>query len=844
MPSSRLRVTAAIGAVALGLAVPGLHIDVDSRAFAADLQTDAAPPAAPAVTPNAAPAAPAVTPDPAMTAPTVVPNAAPAAPAVAPTPAAPNAAPQPSPPDAANPPDLPVAWGANGAKNLLYRSLAVPMGDNNAVRFWLRGDGSGAVLRVRVFTIDDNVDTDQAMLRPMWISRPVKVNFTGWREILLPRSRFALRNRNAAPDGIDPALPADVQPVTPKWASVAPRWSAVNAIALETNVSNTASLVVDDIAWATLSPDGRAVSGVTVADMESGDIASWKSVGPDEQQHTLVYGVSAKAGYAHGGRIGLKLDITSPGVLRRKVLLPAANKLMAASGKPFLIFVPKSPFTPIRRTSLPEQGGASSHVSVQMCADQTQPATFCLYSQKWMRNITVQVADDLRGGGRRIPKSAVDLRVVKFWNQDGYGPLRDPDQAGLIAKFLVKDDRVKLGGVAPDVRLTGDVATDMAPDTTKQFWITVRLPADTVPGHYTGRILLSMSDGPVATVPLDVEVLPIRLMSPAKEYVINLRSRVDDAPAALPSADGQDLVTDFVNRDMLDKQLADIADHGVHKVTVRGTDPSVWDVLPDYKSAGFRPPYVYTGPSDPAQMEAARAAHGAPDFLYFARPADDEAQKLAALAKQGLQTTAYVAHQDDFAALADNLPYVIYDRDSEYPQQLIRTHGQRTSAKHDWWYWQAASEDCVSNRLTAGWLLTRSKLYGGFIADYQASFGTDPYDEMSTGAPGQLSSFRPQMLTYPAKDGVIDTLQWEAVREGVNDTRYLTTFYSALRECKDNHVAKDVVAEAEAYATSFLDKPLTLLSDEDYQQARQKIAQYAVKLRMAVDAYYKAHPAQ
>jgi len=825
LPSSRLRVTAAFSVVALGLTVPGLHSEITSRAFAADLQPDnaAGMPATPA--PDAPAAAPKIAvPDTNVAQP----------PAVAPPAAVPDAA--------SNPPDLPVAWGASGAKNLLYRTVATPMGDNNAVRLWLRGDGSGAVVRVRVFTIGDkDDDVDQAMLRPMWISRAIKVSFSGWREVLLPKSKFNLRRRNAAPDGIDPALPADVQPLSSKWTSASPSWADINAIAIETNVNTTASLVVDDVAWTTVSPEGQSVSGVTVADMETGDIASWKSVGPDEQQKTLVYGVSTKAGYAHGGRIGLKLDVTSPGVIRRKVLLPAANKLMKASGKTFLIFVPASPFTPVRRTTLPDQGGASSQVSVQMCADQTQPASFCLYSQQWMRNITVSVADDLRGGGRRIPKSVVDLQVVKYWNQDGYGPLRDPDQAGLIAKFLVKDDRVKLTGLAPDIRLTGDVTTDMAPDTTKQFWITVRLPADTKPGRYSGRIQLTTPDGPVATVPLDVEVLPIKLMSPAKEYVINLRSRIDDAPATLPSSDGQNLVTDFVSRDMLDKQLADIADHGVHKVTLRGPESTLWDLLPGYKSAGFKPPFVYTGPSDPLQVETARTEHGAPDFLYFSEPGDDTADKLKALTKHGLQTTAYVAHQDDLAAMSDNLPYVIYDRDSEYPQELIRTHGKRTSSKHDWWYWQAASEDCVSNRLTAGWLLTRSKLYGGFIADYQASFGTNPYDEKSVDAPGQLSSFRPQMLTYPAKDGVIDTLQWEAIREGVNDTRYLTTFYAALRECKDNKVEKDLVDEAEAYATAFLDKPLILLTDGDYQEARRKIAMYAVKLRTAVDAYYKAH---
>ena len=31
------------------------------------------------------------------------------------------------------------------------------------------------------------------------------------------------------------------------------------------------------------------------------------------------------------------------------------------------------------------------------------------------------------------------------------------------------------------------------------------------------------------------------------------------------------------------------------------------------------------------------------------------------------------------------------------------------------------------------------------------------------------------MFTYPTSDGVIDTVQWEGFREGVDDTRYLAT---------------------------------------------------------------------
>jgi hypothetical protein len=35
-------------------------------------------------------------------------------------------------------------------------------------------------------------------------------------------------------------------------------------------------------------------------------------------------------------------------------------------------------------------------------------------------------------------------------------------------------------------------------------------------------------------------------------------------------------------------------------------------------------------------------------------------------------------------------------------------------------------------------------------------------------------------MAYPTVDGVVDTVQWEGYREGVDDTRYLATLLRAI----------------------------------------------------------------
>ncbi|BDI32916.1 hypothetical protein CCAX7_49670 [Capsulimonas corticalis] len=736
------------------------------------------------------------------------------------------------------------SFSGGEAHNLLLRRSDVPMGTNNGLRFWLRGDGSGSSVRVRLMALEPTATDEAALLRPTWVSDSVKVNFTGWREILLPRDKFTLRRVGSETVGLDLNLPADAQgPVSTRPVTV-PAFAQVNALAVEATVPSKSSLVIDDVTWVTVSDAGAVTSGDSVDDFEKGNVAAWTSLGTPAQQATVTFGLATAPAMVHGGRVAFKMDVLSPAARRNTVLFPSANKAMAAVGSNTLVFTPASLFDPVYPWSLPEPGGTSSGITLQVCPEQVQAASFCVYTRQAMKDVTVQMADDLEGVGKTIPKDALDVRVVKVWKQQGTGALRNPDEASLVPELLVKDDRVPLTGVAPDVRLTGAPQTSIPMDTAKQFWVTLTTPKNAQPGHYTGRLLVTAagSSTPI-TVPVDVDVLPLRLLSAAKQYAIDLRSRLDPAPA-MPSDTGDDSVTDFVSKDTLASQLTDIVSHGFHYVSVHDSAATLPDALQAYQAAGVLGPYVYKGPSAADAVETERKNSHAPEFVYFADPTDSCSVHLAALTKAGLGGMTYVTSQSDYDALQDKLALVVYDRDSEYPQELLRTHGARKSNKHDWWYWDASNEDPHANRLSAGYLLWRANLYGAYVPEYQFATGADPYDDTSAGAPPALAPYRPRMLTYPVQGGVLDTLQWEALREGVNDVRYLTTFYAALRECKDAHVAKPLIDEAEGYVKTYLDKPLALLPDSEYDSARTQIAKYSLQLRTAVDAYNKKNKIQ
>ncbi len=737
-----------------------------------------------------------------------------------------------------------VAGKSEPVQTLLVHDALPVMGDNNGVRLWVHGDGSHADLRVRILAPTRTLSpASDPLPRDEWISEPTPISFTGWREVVLPKSNFTLRAAPPLYKSLDMALPADAQVGGTDVDDPQPDWSKARGLALDVTTARQSTLIVDDAAWVTLDAAGKGDMNTPIPNEDLGNIGAWQAVGPPASTSAVNYGLATQPGLTHGGRVAFRFTVTPPG-LERQGRLSYVQEAMRTARKPVWVWTPGTLFERVLPSSLPASG-AGTDVLLSACAEQTQAASFCVYSPVALTNVTASMPQDLLGIGRSLPRSSVDIHVVKVWEQDGAGPLRDPDTAAAVPELLVKDDRVPLSGTSPDARLTGPAVCNIPADTSKQFWLSVTVPRNTPPGPYTGRIVVSGRGLPAPiSVRLALTVLPLRLLSPAKQYGVDLRSRLDPAPAELPSPDGRHLVTDYVTKDVLDSQLADIDAHGFTIASLYDSPDTLWDAVTEYKNYGLGTAYnLYKGEGDPQEVEKERGSHSGPVLTYYADPEPNAAAsaRMAPLSKAGIPSATYIPRQDDFTAIGQSADIVVYNRDSAYPQQLLRTNGQRVSMTRDWWYWPATDEDPKTDRVDSGVLLWKSNLYGAFLPDYQTAFGADPYDETSVGACPARIAFRPLMLTYPVKGGVLDTLQWEACREGVTDVRYLTTMYAALRECKDAHIAKPLVSEAETYVKTFLTKPLANLPEGQYDTFRTRVATYSIRLRSSVDAYNKAH---
>jgi len=92
---------------------------------------------------------------------------------------------------------------------------------------------------------------------------------------------------------------------------------------------------------------------------------------------------------------------------------------------------------------------------------------------------------------------------------------------------------------------------------------------------------------------------------------------------------------------------------------------------------------------------------------------------------------------------------------------------------------QAGEEHPEKYRRNYGLLLWQKDYDGASTYAYQHSFA-DIWNDFDS------ATYRDHNFTYPTINGVIDTIQWEGFREGVNDIKYLSTLLNVIKSAKSS----------------------------------------------------------
>jgi hypothetical protein len=463
------------------------------------------------------------------------------------------------------------------------------------------------------------------------------------------------------------------------------------------------------------------------------------------------------------------------------------------------------------------------------CIGETINLSFSLESSEDISELEIS-ALPLVGSGGTISAESIQIYVVHIWDQAGIGVYQSAPVP--VAELLLKDDRVPLLDKyrrqykhwrhlfnpsyvygAPDVRLDGPVRTSLKKGKPKQIWIMLKPPHDYNAGLYQGDIAISVNqntsieDSSSAgsyggqSVKLKIELAPIRLDEPTQERFLWYRGKLD-------WRDSQH----YVNEDIFRAQLRDILEHGFTSVSISEIDRTLAQrAIEIVEQVGFNRYIVFLPPfpgdphtlkyksvtpvvylSDEIDIHLAYPDDHPEDHILhhkvnWQRATDWKMKSMASLVSQTFANRFF--DQEDIGHAPDILSYfLMHNREFVH----LSANLMNPRAGHSYYYWQAYMEKPNLHRALSGVYLWKSRFAGISPYCYQhlPKYPFSPFNDFDEWEPefhvGPVrKSFKDHMLTYPAANGSIPTIQWEGFRDGIIDLKSLVTLESALTRAKN-----------------------------------------------------------
>ncbi len=439
-------------------------------------------------------------------------------------------------------------------------------------------------------------------------------------------------------------------------------------------------------------------------------------------------------------------------------------------------------------------------------------------------------------------QQAMSARITAFVG-DGVALPEDATHAGVVRTLMRKmhprtDDMLELPALIEDMH-----PVNVPAGRSQWYWFTVHVPEDAAPGGYRSTITISASGGE-ATIPVELEVLPITLLQPEGiawgMYDYHARTYSDD-PDALEAKFRDQAEHGMTSVGMCGNHGAEMTlDDG--RVTVHWTgETDLERGMAAYVAAGFPEPVQWLMGRDTSRFAEQFGAIGTPEYaaayagVIRAILARAEAEGWPQIIFQPVDEA--FEHRDSFErmmaemrilkdlgvrveadgmngnpeGLDEALEFIdvanFHDgpflRRGTYDAVAWEDFRARMDAagKTIWFYNVEISCHRPENaRFSQGFHLWNTGARGAFTWSYQ-SYLPDPY------APNEDRKFV-FMHRFPSMEGEPGgpSIGFEALREGIDDYRYLAT-WDALCEralAGGTDEQRRIVAESRAWLTDKL----------------------------------------
>ncbi|MDD1696739.1 MAG: Ig domain-containing protein, partial [Methanoregula sp.] len=340
----------------------------------------------------------------------------------------------------------------------------------------------------------------------------------------------------------------------------------------------------------------------------------------------------------------------------------------------------------------------------------------------------------------------------------------------------------------------------------KQIWVTVHVPESTPAGDYYGNMVISAPSEVPVVMNLSVRVLPFELEPSPLEYGLYNYGILGTHDATRHS---------YRSPETYSAELRNMIDHGVLYPTLYQQDNGeldtalalrdaaglpkdkiylvgVWEGHDSYIGSGSTPAELAEIASTVKNMRNHTKAFGYNDTYFYGL---DEVKGEELLSQRAAWQTVHANDGKIFAAgrgsellkMADVLDTgVTGSRLNATQAALFHTYGCEILSYGNP---QAGIENPEIYRANYGFALWNAGYDGAMDFAYQFPYGKNiwnDYDDLSDG-----TLYRDHVFAYPTSDGVIDTIQWEGWREGVDDTRYVA---SLIKKEGSNKSAKTIVS--------------------------------------------------
>ena len=484
-------------------------------------------------------------------------------------------------------------------------------------------------------------------------------------------------------------------------------------------------------------------------------------------------------------------------------------------------------YLPDRDPVLGERNGT---LRISMAKEEYEPASFVLKSDADLGKATVTVGKLVDERGNVFPSAALDLKVVKVWYQNGNGWYHYFGDSGnrLCPELLMHDEdliRVDTAREANYARLGdreqwlnpprqidpgfesmrpefSDAETlrpvTLAKGFRKQFFLTAHATKDTPAGLYRGEVEIKGGGGQWK-IPVALRVHDF-ILPPPKCYVhpemdfLNFFYHYNEIHHITALNGGDEALA----WKQLEAILANYRRHGQDMHWIRSEND--WRLLDLMRKVGMRTDVVAGGvkvwdwfnPNNNAvsNLEARAVAQAAyydrkvGHHNIFITHADEPVARwwltnrwvFDAFSKYGFR--AIIATREDlFWKMNYAWGLHVASGDPGETEAAPRLWNALGTGTHCAWYagLHVGPENPDFNRRQYG----MAAYLGGYSANCNYAHHLGPYNDASNG-------YRPMVFAYGCGNGVLDTLQWEGFREGIDDIRYATEMCRLARTAAES----------------------------------------------------------